>query len=204
MKKIIIEPELLTSLYWGENYSINQIKNLFHCSKNTILKLMKSHNIDRRDREDGIKLMKEIGYHKGQIPWNKGRKISHKESCNCVCCLSKRHCVPQEIIDKRTQRARESSIRNGSQKKENNPSWKGGITEQASLERKTKEWKDWRKQVFERDNYTCQSCGKRGCVIHPHHIKKRSVFPELKFDINNGVTLCNRCHIKLHSLDWLK
>jgi len=129
----------------------------------------------------------------------------HKDTCNCVICLNKKHLpMPKEMIEKRIQKARETTIKNGSQAKENNPAWKGGLTEKASLERKTKEWIDWRKQIFERDNYTCQSCGKRGCTLHPHHIKKRSEFPELKFNIDNGLTLCNNCHTKIHSLDRLK
>lgn len=60
----------------------------------------------------------------------------------------------------------------------------------------SKEWKTMRKTVFERDNYTCQNCGKRGGVLHPDHIKPKSLFPELMFEVKNIRTLCRNCHIK--------
>ena len=52
----------------------------------------------------------------------------------------------------------------------------------------------WRREVFERDNWTCQNCGKRGCYLEPHHIKSWAKYLELRFDINNGITLCKECH----------
>ncbi len=60
--------------------------------------------------------------------------------------------------------------------------------------RNTPEYWAWRKQVFERDNYTCQDCGERGKRIQADHIKKYADFPELRLDLNNGRTLCEECH----------
>lgn len=62
--------------------------------------------------------------------------------------------------------------------------------------RKSFEYSIWRKSVFERDNYTCVFCGKRGGEIHPDHIKQFAYHPELRFEINNGRTLCRACHLK--------
>ena len=62
--------------------------------------------------------------------------------------------------------------------------------------RSSYEWKKWRKQVFERDDYTCQECSVRGVYVEPHHIiPVRSDWSKL-FDTNNGITLCRPCHIK--------
>lgn len=74
--------------------------------------------------------------------------------------------------------------------------WKGGITPKNNILRKSTRFKNWRKSVFERDNYTCQICGKRGNTLHPHHIKRFSDYPELRFEISNGQTLCINCHKK--------
>jgi 5-methylcytosine-specific restriction endonuclease McrA len=78
--------------------------------------------------------------------------------------------------------------------------WKGGISRNHQLERQGVEFKIWRNSLFERDNYTCQSCGSKGVFLHPHHIKNFSDYPELRYDLNNGVTLCRKCHYDFHHL----
>ena len=61
------------------------------------------------------------------------------------------------------------------------------------------EYRTWRKSVYERDNWTCQHCKKRGGCLHAHHIKLKSKYPELMFDVSNGLTLCESCHHKVHA-----
>ena len=58
------------------------------------------------------------------------------------------------------------------------------------------EWGIWRKAVFARDSYTCQWCEKKGGRLEPHHIKRISEYPELVYDVDNGLTLCQLCHSK--------
>jgi predicted restriction endonuclease len=78
------------------------------------------------------------------------------------------------------------------------PAWKGGICKENEILRKGLEFRTWRKAVYERDNYTCQFCGKKG-GLNADHIKPWSLFPKLRFDINNGRTLCIECHKKTDS-----
>ena len=60
-------------------------------------------------------------------------------------------------------------------KGENHPNYvDGGSESELNLLRKTDKWKQWREQVYTRDNYTCQVCGRRGHKLHPHHILKKS------------------------------
>ena len=84
----------------------------------------------------------------------------------------------------------------GTRKKEDCPFWKGSITDENKMARKTLEYKLWREAVFTRDDWTCQECGERGGELHPHHIKPFALFPELRTAIDNGITLCRKCHTK--------
>lgn len=81
---------------------------------------------------------------------------------------------------------------------ETSPVWKGG----KSLVRKRAQAKGdlakWRNAVYQRDNYTCQDCGKSGVEIHAHHIKPFADNLDLALDVSNGITLCVGCHEKIH------
>ena len=56
------------------------------------------------------------------------------------------------------------------------------------------EYKNWRKKVFERDNYTCQRCGKRGVELNAHHTIPWAINEKERYNIENGITLCIECH----------
>lgn len=68
-----------------------------------------------------------------------------------------------------------------------------------SNRRNSGKWKKWRSLVFTRDNYICTKCGENNKnKLRVHHIKSFYVFPEVAFDIENGLTLCMSCHAKVH------
>lgn len=77
---------------------------------------------------------------------------------------------------------------------EKNPAWKGGITPLNKTLRNSREYILWREAVFARDNYTCIWCGARGVYLNADHIKPFAHYPELRFAIDNGRTLCVPCH----------
>ena len=57
------------------------------------------------------------------------------------------------------------------------------------------EYKQWRKGVYTRDNKTCQwpNCNSKK-KINAHHIKTWANHPGLRYDVNNGITLCYEHH----------
>ncbi len=83
----------------------------------------------------------------------------------------------------------------------NNPRWKGGIYPQHLKDRHSLKMKKWREEVFKRDDFTCQECGRKRkvgdrVVLHAHHIKSFAKYPKLRFILKNGKTLCQECHLK--------
>ena len=80
----------------------------------------------------------------------------------------------------------------------NHPNWKGGITSEDRKFRSSPEYNAWHKDIFNRDNWTCQECGKRGGELHVHHIFSYAEFTEHRVDLWNGITLCQECHLAIH------
>ncbi len=112
---------------------------------------------------------------KGLIPWNKGKPRS-EETKRKISLAIKGKKRPWNTGEK-------------------NCNWKGGITPINEAIRNSLEYKLWRKAVYERDNYTCVWCGdKKGNNLQADHIKRFSDYPELRFVLDNGRTLCKKCH----------
>ena len=75
--------------------------------------------------------------------------------------------------------------------------WQGGKTKESIKIRNSAQYKDWRISVFKRDQHTCQECGKKqskSILINADHIKPFALYPNFRFDVDNGRTLCVDCH----------
>lgn len=106
--------------------------------------------------------------------------------------LGKRHSVASRI--KISQHTRERTPRG-----ERCHSYKDGKLAERRDQRFSRDYKRWRFDVFARDHFTCCQCGdNRGGNLVAHHIKPFADYPELRFDVSNGMTLCKTCHDKLH------
>ena len=91
---------------------------------------------------------------------------------------------------------------------EESNAWKGGITIIDRLIRRMSEYYQWRSNCFQRDKWTCKTCGKNDCYVTVHHIKglnkiirENNIKDILMarnckeiWDTNNGITLCEDCH----------
>lgn len=78
---------------------------------------------------------------------------------------------------------------------EKSPHWKGGPKNNKEI-RLSGKYRKWSLDIKKRDDYTCQMCLKRGGILNSDHIKPFVFFPELRFELSNGRTLCVDCHKK--------
>lgn len=182
-------------------------------------------------------LQKQSNSHKGKTTWNKGltkedprvqkymhKKGEFKQSEAAKEKLRKihkgKHHSPRTEFKKgqiapmkgkklsNERKKQMSIIMKGKFIGEKSPLWKGGISKLNNLIRCMPEYKQWKSDVLKRDNWTCQTCGKRGCILEVHHsyelfkiIKEEKINTIIDarncnkiWDINNGVTLCQECH----------
>jgi hypothetical protein len=86
---------------------------------------------------------------------------------------------------------------------EKHPRWKGGISSDNRIIRNSFDYKEWRRKVFARDGWCCVLCGYRShkkingrADIEADHIEPFSSYPDKRFDVTNGRTLCVPCHRK--------
>jgi 5-methylcytosine-specific restriction endonuclease McrA len=74
--------------------------------------------------------------------------------------------------------------------------WKGFTTSENKRLVASPEYREWQRSVFKRDQHTCQLCNKTNCPIAAHHIYMKAKYPDKALDVNNGITLCSKCHHK--------
>lgn len=82
----------------------------------------------------------------------------------------------------------------------NNPSYKDGKSRDRVKSRRSLEYDRWAKQVKDRDDYTCQKCKEKGGKLTSHHLYSFSDNPEIRYCLDNGITLCKACHNEYH--EW--
>ena len=116
----------------------------------------------------------------------------------CIICSKTFFCQPIQVKlrDRKTcSRACQSALqtKRAEQSRIDNPPTQGALNRRI---RYSKKMKDWREAVFKRDNYTCQFCKVRGGYLQADHIKPFALYPDLRFDLDNGRTLCRPCHYK--------
>jgi hypothetical protein len=111
--------------------------------------------------------------------------------------IKARHAEAMSAANKHSQnkpeiRIKKSIARGGDGNIERIDRWKRGVDryKQSDIYR-------WSVSVKCRDGNRCQHCGVTS-QLHAHHIKQRSMFPELALDISNGITLCKTCHVSEH------
>lgn len=84
---------------------------------------------------------------------------------------------------------------------ENHPNWNPNLTDEQREElRDVGENVKWRNNIFENADYTCEICNVKGNRLNAHHKDGYHWCKERRFDVSNGVCLCNDCHKTFHSI----
>lgn len=146
---------------------------------------------------------------KGMTPWNKGLtkdeddrlKLAGEKISKSKSGVSVKHEGQFQKGFEPHNKGIKGYQNNGTFKKghkglvgEENPRWNGGPKKIQEF-RRTFEYKEWRKNVFEKDNYTCQLCGKRGGkLIADHHPYPFALYPDKMYEVENGRSLCVKCN----------
>lgn len=118
--------------------------------------------------------------HLGKIAWNKGKKGVQ---------VAWNKGKPYPLMSERNR------INNPTKRGEKHWNWKGGKTlRERKILMSRLEYKQWRINILERDEWTCQNCFIQGVPFEVHHIKSWAEYPELRYVETNGITLCLPCH----------
>jgi len=87
---------------------------------------------------------------------------------------------------------------------EKHPRWRKDLTKEERQLNKDRNYnpknREFREEVYLRDNNTCCISGRRGGDLVVHRLYNWAKYPELRFDINNGITICKELHQIFHKI----
>ena len=181
----IPDKEVLVNLYIEEIKSTREIAKILDCSRSAVINWLKKYEIPMRTISES---------NHNYFEYKGGKKIQSEKVKNDQKNDEYRN-LQSEIKKELFKNNPELKIQQSAKMQGIDISeWNGFSELETRRIRKSLDYKHWQSEVFKRDDYTCQCCGKRGGVLHAHHLESFSDNPDLRFDINNGITLCEYCH----------
>ena len=129
--------------------------------------------------------------------WNHYIRENRRSEIHTDCCND---CKKYKIVEtSKSKYGVPFYVCTQNKKGDKNPRWKGGVAYHRQ-ERATFEYIDWRKAVFIRNDYTCQCCGAKNgnghtVELNAHHVRNWKDNPSVRYDVDNGITLCSPCHL---------
>ncbi|MEK4008329.1 homing endonuclease associated repeat-containing protein [Paenibacillus sp. FSL H3-0333] len=212
------ECKLLTTNYYSVKQKLDYICSCGNSSQISFDSFRRGHRCKNCGTEKNVKRMKKTIEDVREIFKVNGCKllddkyINNKQVLNFIClCGNKNGCIRLSdfLYGRRCKQCsnNKKSIVNKGRRYPNNsgvkhPFWNPAKTqEEREKGRLFTEYKQWRKDVYIRDKYTCQCCGDTtGGNLNAHHLNGWDWCKNERFDLSNGITLCEMCHTDFHGI----
>lgn len=123
--------------------------------------------------------------------------------CLCGVCGKEFISTRLTILGKKykTYGCPQCSHKLSAKKGKENSRWNLNLTdEERKIRRCYPEYTKWIKKIYERDNYTCQICNQHGYILNSHHLEGYNHSIKGRLEVNNGITLCKKCHKNFHKI----
>jgi hypothetical protein len=196
--------ELLSDVYGNQNLLMDYRCSCGSVSRITLSSFVKGHrckkcgyekvSISRKYSTDDVKkiFQKEGCKLLGKKYEGSSQNLKYKCSCGSVGFITLDRFI-------KGQRCRGCGIKKISGK--NSYNWNKDLTKEDRLiKRNYPEYKKWRIDIYDRDDYICKKCNIKGRYLNAHHINNYSTNKELRLEISNGVTFCEDCHKGFHKI----
>jgi len=131
---------------------------------------------------------------------NKDYKSGKKKATYCKDCFSRDIVHTYSILHTIDKTGENNGMYGVSRYGKDNPNYNYNLTdEQREVKRYTQEYKNWRLAVYEKDNFTCQTCNdSTGGNLEAHHLNGFNWDIANRYNVDNGITLCTTCHKDFH------
>lgn len=175
----------------------SQLRSQFHSGIN--LKC----NFCYEMKENNKRLSKMLGKSFGKltvISYERYSFISQNRKTHfwkCLCdCGKEVNISERSLLSGNNKSCLSCSTKKGSE----HHSWNPNLNEEDRIKRRDHKSVIWRKQIYNRDNYTCQISKERGCYLNAHHLYSWHANKELRYDIANGISIKEEIHNLFHSI----
>lgn len=168
-----IGEKILRKLYWNDGLILKDISIIYKYDESTILKYFQYYGIPCRSRSEST-LKRDMEDPTVNIKSRKSQQMRWDSmSENDILIHAEKTSAGRQGIPYEK--------------------WENFVSDEW---RDTIEYTEWTSAVIKRDNNTCRLCNTKVGIKHRHHIYPVRKYPELKYDVENGITLCPDCHYK--------
>lgn len=190
----------------NQNKSTDEIATYYNVTGRTVRYWFKKEGLKSNVRDNGFNNLKNLTKEKRtKINQNlvnfQKEKLKDRVICICETCGGE-YSVTKSVFKLGTRFCSRKCLYTHLFKTnpKNHPRWLGGKSQENQLGRGTLEYQEWRINVWKRDFFTCKKCLQVGKDLNAHHINSWVDNVDVRYSVDNGITLCKNCHKQLHTI----